>query len=108
MNKTTSPASEKSLAGVLFLSIPFYFTAISNIIKISGMVMHERKCETSAIPAATEVSFPYALGTTIVLSPNGIARQHTVQSAKEYSTFTNIKNTIAISGIKIKRIIDIT
>ena len=41
--------------------------------------MHESKCDTTAMPAATEVSFPYALGITTVLSPKGIASEQSAQ-----------------------------
>ena len=41
--------------------------------------MHESRWDTTVIPAATVVSFPKALGITIVLSPNGIAREETAQ-----------------------------
>ena len=43
------------------------------------MVMQDKTCEISAMPAAVEVSFPYALGITRVLSPKGIAREETAQ-----------------------------
>ena len=46
-------------------------------INTSGMVMQERICETTAMPDAVEGSLPYALGITIVLSPRGIASEHT-------------------------------
>ena len=38
-------------------------------------MIHESACEASVAPAATEVSFPYALGIIIGLSPNGIAKE---------------------------------
>ena len=41
--------------------------------KMMGMVMQESRWEMIAIPAATVVSFPYALGITIVFNPRGIA-----------------------------------
>lgn len=41
--------------------------------------MHDNKCDTTASPAATDVSLPSALGITIVLSPNGIAKTETAQ-----------------------------
>ena len=33
----------------------------------------DNECEINAIPAGTEVSLPYAAGTTMVFSPKGIA-----------------------------------
>ena len=50
-----------------------------NSINISGIVIQDKRCETTAILDATVVSLPYALGITIVLSPNGIAREQTAQ-----------------------------
>ena len=41
--------------------------------KKSGIVASESKWDTSAMPAAAEVSLPYDAGTTIEFSPNGIA-----------------------------------
>lgn len=35
--------------------------------------MHDNRWDTTASPAATVVSFPAALGITIVFNPNGIA-----------------------------------
>ena len=37
------------------------------------------KREISVIPAATVVSFPKALGITLVFNPNGIAKEHIIQ-----------------------------
>ena len=50
--------------------------------------MHDNKWETTASPAATEVSFPSALGITIVFSPNGIAN---IQSEHIYTVEGNFK-----------------
>ena len=47
--------------------------------KIRGIVMQESKWEITAIPAATVVSLPSALGMTMVLSPRGIAREQSAQ-----------------------------
>ncbi len=47
--------------------------------KIIGIVTTESRCEITAIPAATVVSFPCALGITMVLIPSGIASEHTAQ-----------------------------
>jgi len=43
--------------------------------------MHASKCEITAMPAATDVSLPNALGITMVFSPSGIASE---QSAHIY------------------------
>jgi hypothetical protein len=61
----------------------------SKIIKITGIVKHERIWETSAIPDATFVSFPKALGIMIVFSPKGIEREQIPQTA----TVSGIGNT---------------
>ena len=50
--------------------------------KTTGMVAQDRVWEMSAIPAATEVSLPYAAGITTVFSPRGMAREQTAQTAK--------------------------
>ena len=47
--------------------------------KIKGMVRQEARCEMSAMPAAEEVSLPYAAGMTMVFSPKGIASEQTAQ-----------------------------
>ena len=52
-----------------------------------GMVMIESRCDTSAMPAAVEVSFPYALGITMVLSPKGMAREQMVQTNRTSEQF---------------------
>ena len=41
--------------------------------------MHDKRCEISAIPAATVVSFPRPLGITIVFSPRGIEIETSAQ-----------------------------
>ena len=74
--------------------------------KIAGIVIQQSKCETKAIPAATEVSNPYALGTTIVLSPKGMASEQTIQTARSRLTGTKKINTIAKRGINISLISD--
>ena len=58
------------------------------IINTRGIVMHDNKWETTASPAATEVSFPAALGITIVFSPNGIAN---IQSEHIYTVEGNFQ-----------------
>ena len=54
----------------------------SKIIKIAGIVRQERMWETKAIPDATLVSLPNALGMMMVFRPKGIAREQTAQVAK--------------------------
>ena len=46
---------------------------------MNGIVAIDRVWDTSAIPAAVDVSRPYMLGITIVFSPIGIASVQTVQ-----------------------------
>ena len=67
--------------------------------------MIESVWETRAIPAASEVSFPYAPGTTTVLSPSGIAREHIVHIRtvlengilnKRISPINTMGNTISL------------
>ena len=65
--------------------------------------MQESKCEINAIPAAFDVSFPYALGITIVPSPSGIAREQTVQITIVSDGFHRAKTPIKASGIKSRR-----
>ena len=45
--------------------------------KINGIVITASKCEITVIPAAIDVSFPSALGITIVFNPSGIDREQT-------------------------------
>ena len=47
---------------------------------MNGIVIADNKCDTNVIPAATDVSFPYPPGITIVLNPNGIANAQIVQT----------------------------
>ena len=45
------------------------------------MVTQDKTCDAIVAPAATDVSFPYALGMIIGLSPKGIAKEtmmHTI------------------------------
>ena len=65
-----------------------------NSIVIRGIVPIDRMWDTSAIPAAIEVSFPYAAGTTIVLRPNGMAVAH-IRHTKKYGSnvMGNIQQT---------------
>ena len=54
----------------------------SKSINTTGIVKQEQIWETNAIPEATFVSLPKALGTIIVFSPNGMAREQMAQAAK--------------------------
>ena len=64
--------------------LPFVSSSAQNVLfyiieKINGIVIQESKWETTVMPAAIVVSLPSALGITIVLSPRGIAREHSAQ-----------------------------
>ena len=76
-------------------------------VNIRGIVIAARRWEITAIPAATEVSFPSALGITIVFSPSGIAREHRAQIYVVSESSKNDAITIKITGIIISLIIDI-
>ena len=54
----------------------------SKIIKTAGIVKQERTWETKAIPDATFVSLPKALGMIMVFRPKGMAREQIAQVAK--------------------------
>ena len=56
----------------------------SKIIKTAGIVKQAQTWETKAIPEATRVSLPNALGMIIVLNPKGIEREQMAQAAKVY------------------------
>ena len=82
------------------------------MVKIKGIVNIERACEISAMPAGTEVSFPYAAGITTVFKPSGIESEHTRQTNSSLViklpiilTFSFNKNTspAITSGYAIKR-----
>ena len=51
-------------------------------IKITGIVRQERMWEIKAMPEATLVSLPSALGIIMVFRPKGMAREQTAQVAK--------------------------
>lgn len=68
------------------------------------MVAQERRCEISAMPEATEGSFPYALGMTMVLSPNGIASEQTAQTTKSSGSGKSAKTPINTKGMASNRI----
>ena len=63
--------------------------------------MHDRRCETTAMPAGTEVSFPYALGITTVLRPSGIASEQSVHTKIVLSNGINFETATNNSGIAI-------
>ena len=74
---------------------------------MSGIVIHDKRCEISAMPAAVEVSLPYAAGTTMVLSPSGIASSHMMQSAMPGTDMgRKARTAIPIRGSTIRRTID--
>ena len=50
-------------------------------------MIHDSICDISAIPEATVVSLPYALGITMVLSPSGIVTVQTVQITNVFHSF---------------------
>ena len=69
--------------------------------KITGIDRHESRCDTSAMPAAAEVSSPYAPGTTIVFSPNGIEtaqRMQTESASGKGNTASKPTNTIGTTS----------
>lgn len=74
---------------------------------MTGIVMHESRCEITAIPAASSVLLPKPAGITIVFKPSGIAREHRAQIYIVWSNFMNEKTTIKIIGITISLIIEI-
>lgn len=76
-------------------------------INITGIVMHDNKWDTTASPAATDVSFPAALGITIVFSPNGIANMQREQIYTVEGNLIKYVTPINKSGIRISLIIDI-
>ena len=55
-------------------------------VKISGIEMTESTWEMSAIPDATVVSLPYALGITMVFRPSGIASDATAHTKKLFES----------------------
>ena len=73
---------------------------------IIGMVIHERRCDISAIPEATVGSLPYALGITMVLSPSGIESEHTAHIMKSSERGSEVNTAINTTGITIRRMID--
>ena len=67
--------------------------------------MHDNKCETTASPAATDVSFPAALGITIVFNPNGIAKTQSEHKYTVDGSFRKYVMPINRRGIMISLII---
>ena len=68
------------------------------------MVMQESRCDTTDRPAAVEVSFPYALGTTTGLKPNGIARAQAAQVKTVSVNGTNLAAKMNTRGSTNSRI----
>jgi len=69
--------------------------------------MHESKWDITAIPAATDVSFPYALGITMVLSPKGMAREQSPQIKRALSMGMNLATNKNANGNTIRRKMEI-
>ena len=68
------------------------------------MVIQESRCETTVNPAAVEVSFPYALGTTTGLRPKGIASAQAAQVKivlEKGIIFAARRNTSGMSSSRI-------
>ena len=61
--------------------------------------MQDRRCEITAIPAASVVSLPSPLGITMVFKPSGIASEQTAHIYTVSSSFKNIAMPMKISGI---------
>lgn len=61
------------------VSACFYQMSVSNIAKMRGIVKQDSTWDTKAMPAATFVSFPSALGIMMVLRPSGIASEQIAQ-----------------------------
>jgi len=69
--------------------------------------MQDSVWDIRAIPAAVEVSLPYALGITTVLSPSGIAREATAHIKNVLLQSKSIKIPMKTMG-RIKRRIEDT
>ena len=74
---------------------------------INGIVANDIICEISAIPAAFVVSFPNALGTTMVLRPRGIAREHKPHIKIPRDIGTKYETPINNNGSTTRRTADI-
>ena len=70
------------------------------------MVIIDNRWEITAIPAATVVSFPYALGITIVFKPSGIAREQIAQVIMVFSIGIRLKTKTKINGKTTSLIIE--
>ena len=57
------------------------------------------ECRISAIPDASEVSRPYALGMTMVLSPRGMEATQRMQTLSQYSMGKKNKAAMNTSGM---------
>ena len=73
--KTDAGFITKTISSQIVISPHDLFYIIE---KINGIVITASKCETTVIPAAIDVSFPSALGITIVFNPSGIDREQTI------------------------------
>ena len=73
-----------------------------------GIVIAESKCDTIAIPAATEVSLPYPPGITRVLRPSGIASEQMVHTMIFADIGINLKRPMKIIGNTSSLMIDAT
>ena len=67
------------------------------------MVRHESVCDTSAIPAATEVSRPYAPGMTIVFNPSGIETAQRMQTESDSGNGSTANKPTNTSGTATNR-----
>lgn len=74
---------------------------------MSGIVIQDNKWETIAIPAAAEVSLPYALGITMVFKPSGIATEQTAQVTVESGNGRKRNTAMAIAGNSSSRAAEI-
>ena len=70
---------------------------------MTGMVKQDNKCEMIAIPAATVVSLPYALGITIVFNPRGMDTEQMAQMIAVSEGLKIYKANIVTAGNTIKR-----
>lgn len=74
------------------------------IVNMTGMVKQDNKCEIIAMPAATVVSFPYALGITIVFKPSGMATELMAQMVRVSEGLRKYNSSMVTNGKSIKRI----
>ena len=64
-------------------------------------MIQDKRCEITAIPAASVVSFPSPLGITIVFKPSGMESEQTAQMYTVWSNFTSIATPMKMSGSTI-------